>query len=143
MLAGVCGGIGEYFNVDPVIIRIIAVILLFMGGSGILAYIIGMIIIPENPELAAPEKPQQWQEPMENTGSALQDPGIQQVQKSGDTGALIVGLVLVLIGGIFLMRNLPYLNHYYWWVKDQIRDFFWPAILIGFGMFMIVKSTRK
>ena len=45
ILGGVCGGIGEYFNVDPVFIRLICLILFFAGG-GILAYIIAWIIIP-------------------------------------------------------------------------------------------------
>lgn len=48
IFAGVCGGIGEYFGVDPTIVRLLAVILGFTG-SGILAYIIAAIIIPENP----------------------------------------------------------------------------------------------
>jgi phage shock protein C len=47
IIAGVCGGIGEYFNVDPVLIRLIWVIITLMGGAGILAYIIAWIIIPE------------------------------------------------------------------------------------------------
>jgi len=49
IIGGVCGGIAEYFNIDPVIVRVIAVVLAFMGGSGILAYIIAWIIIPQNP----------------------------------------------------------------------------------------------
>lgn len=49
MLAGVCGGVAEYFNVDPTLIRLLWVIFCFVGGSGILAYIIAAIIIPENP----------------------------------------------------------------------------------------------
>lgn len=47
IIAGVCGGIGEYFNIDPTIIRLLWVLLTFMGGSGIIAYIICWIIIPE------------------------------------------------------------------------------------------------
>ncbi len=46
MIAGVCGGIGEYMNVDPTIIRLIWV-LFSLTGAGILAYIIAWIIIPE------------------------------------------------------------------------------------------------
>lgn len=47
-IAGVCGGIAEYFNVDPVIIRIIAVILLLPGGlPGFIPYIILWIVVPE------------------------------------------------------------------------------------------------
>ena len=40
VLCGVCGGLGEYFNVDPVIIRVLWVLFTFAGGAGILAYII-------------------------------------------------------------------------------------------------------
>lgn len=47
MIAGVCGGIGEYFGVDPTVIRLLWVLLMFMGGSGIVAYIICWIVIPE------------------------------------------------------------------------------------------------
>lgn len=49
MLAGVCGGIAEYFNVDPTLIRLLWVIFCFMGGTGILAYIIAAVIIPIDP----------------------------------------------------------------------------------------------
>jgi len=47
IIAGVCGGIGEYLGIDPTIVRILWVLLGLMGGSGIIAYIIAWIIIPE------------------------------------------------------------------------------------------------
>ena len=46
-IAGVCGGLGEYFGVDPTLIRIGWVVFCLLGGSGILAYIICALIIPE------------------------------------------------------------------------------------------------
>ena len=49
MLAGVCGGIAEYFNIDPTLVRLGWAILCMFAGSGILAYIIAAIIIPQNP----------------------------------------------------------------------------------------------
>jgi phage shock protein C len=49
-IAGVCGGLGEYFDVDPALIRILWVVLALMGGAGILAYIIAWIVIPPAPE---------------------------------------------------------------------------------------------
>jgi len=50
-IAGVCGGLAEYFGIDPVIIRIIAVILLLPGGlPGFLPYVILWIVVPEAPE---------------------------------------------------------------------------------------------
>lgn len=48
MIAGVCGGLAEYFGIDPIIIRLIALVLLF-GGGGFLLYVIGWIIIPQRP----------------------------------------------------------------------------------------------
>jgi len=52
MVAGVCGGLAEYFNVDPVIIRIIAVILLLPGGlPGFLPYVILWIVVPLDTEV--------------------------------------------------------------------------------------------
>ncbi|MBU9712777.1 PspC domain-containing protein [Evansella tamaricis] len=51
-IAGVCGGLGKYFNIDPTVIRILAVILLFMSfGTVLLAYIIGTIIIPNETDV--------------------------------------------------------------------------------------------
>lgn len=49
MLAGVCGGIAEYFNIDPTLIRLGWIVFSALGGSGILAYIIAAIVIPQNP----------------------------------------------------------------------------------------------
>ncbi len=49
-IAGICSGLGEYFNVDPVLIRLIMVLLIFAYGIGVLVYIIGWIIIPEKKE---------------------------------------------------------------------------------------------
>ncbi|MCK4647782.1 PspC domain-containing protein [Candidatus Pacearchaeota archaeon] len=47
IIGGVCGGIAEYLNLDPTLIRLLWILIIFMGGAGILAYIIAWIIIPE------------------------------------------------------------------------------------------------
>lgn len=53
-IAGVCGGIAEYFDIDPTIVRIIAVILLLPGGfPGFLPYLILWLVVPENPNSPA------------------------------------------------------------------------------------------
>lgn len=46
MIAGVCGGLAEYFSIDPVIIRIIAVALAISGGTGVLIYLLLWLIVP-------------------------------------------------------------------------------------------------
>lgn len=48
MLAGVCGGIGEYFSIDPTLVRLGWVLFSCLGGSGLLAYIVAAIIIPKD-----------------------------------------------------------------------------------------------
>lgn len=48
-IAGVCGGLGEYMNLDPTVVRLIWVLLFFFAGVGILAYLIAALIILENP----------------------------------------------------------------------------------------------
>lgn len=50
IIGGVCGGIGEYLEVDPVIIRILWIIGTFAWGFGVLLYIILWIVIPRNPK---------------------------------------------------------------------------------------------
>jgi phage shock protein PspC (stress-responsive transcriptional regulator) len=47
MIGGVCGGLAEYFGIDPVIVRIIAVALVFAGGAGFLAYLAAWLLVPE------------------------------------------------------------------------------------------------
>jgi phage shock protein C len=49
VLFGVCGGIGEYLNVDPNAIRLLWIIFMFAGGAGVVAYIVAYFIIPERP----------------------------------------------------------------------------------------------
>jgi phage shock protein C len=49
MVSGVCGGLGEYLGIDPTVVRLLFVLGLFAGGSTIPAYIVMMIIVPEEP----------------------------------------------------------------------------------------------
>ena len=53
-LCGVCGGIGEYFDLDPTLIRILWIVFALLGGSGLLAYIICAIIMPSQNQLPNP-----------------------------------------------------------------------------------------
>ena len=46
-LCGVCGGIAEYFNIDPTIVRLLWLLLVLCAGTGILAYIIAALVMPE------------------------------------------------------------------------------------------------
>lgn len=49
MIGGVCGGLAEYFGIDPTIVRILWVVITLIGGAGILAYLILWIAMPQEP----------------------------------------------------------------------------------------------
>lgn len=51
VIGGVCGGIGNYLDVDPTIIRLVFVLLAFLGGNGVLIYLILLLVIPPEPNI--------------------------------------------------------------------------------------------
>src|SRR5204862_7112051 len=50
IIDGVCGGVAEYFGVDPTVVRILWVLVSLLGGSGLILYIVAMIVMPVNPD---------------------------------------------------------------------------------------------
>lgn len=77
VIGGVCGGIAEYLDVDPTIVRLIWAFSAFYGGIGILAYLVCLIVIPENRSTAqyAPAKPKEPGSPEEQSSTG--EPGAQ------------------------------------------------------------------
>ena len=65
MIAGVCGGIAEYFDVDSTLVRLLTVIFVLLGGAGVVVYIIAWIIIPQKPEQVSDDKFDKREEPKE------------------------------------------------------------------------------
>ncbi|HWD45778.1 MAG TPA: PspC domain-containing protein, partial [Actinomycetota bacterium] len=53
-LGGVCGGLAEYFNLDPTLLRVLFVVLAVLGGSGLIIYLAMWILVPNQPQGAAP-----------------------------------------------------------------------------------------
>jgi phage shock protein C len=127
VIAGVCGGIAEYLEVDPVLVRLIAVLLLFVGGGSFIAYIIGMIIIPNAPLGSIPDN-QSVPPPPPNPAKANQ------------TGGLIIGVILIVLGISFLLKHIPFFQDYYWWFWNMGWNFLWPSILILIGLLIIFRA---
>lgn len=112
IVGGVCGGIGEYFELDPVLVRIITVLLIMAPGIGVLAYIIGWIIIPKRPpEVAASQTEYQF----------------------SSWNKYLPGLILVAIGAILLVRE-----NWFWFDWDE----FWPIVLILGGLALIFRRKK-
>lgn len=106
-IAGVCGGLGEYFNIDPTFIRIAMILLVFAHGIGLIAYIISWIIMPLRPIL---------------------DPVEPRKKEYAPANRYLPGILLIAVGLVFLMNNL-------WWWFDLW--YLWPIVLIALGAFLI------
>jgi phage shock protein C len=136
MIGGVCGGIAEYFNIDPVIVRVAAVAFFFMGGSALLAYVIGLVVIPNEP-FGLPAAEKQESAPITAAAEA------PAAKSSNAAVPLFLGIILIIAGVGFLLHNLPIFNPFYWQVRHLIRHFFWPSLLIVSGIFIIVRGWKK
>jgi phage shock protein C len=55
VLGGVCGGLGRYFGIDPVIVRLLAIVLTLAGGAGVVAYLVALLLVPQEDGDAAAE----------------------------------------------------------------------------------------
>jgi phage shock protein C len=81
MFAGVAGGIAEYLDVDPTLVRLFFVALTLMGGPGIIIYIVLMLIVPEQPQDSYPWKAknedlQNADEPSDGSGDLQPEPPV-------------------------------------------------------------------
>lgn len=123
MIDGVCGGVAEYFGVDPTLVRIIWVIVTLLGGTGFLLYIVAMIIMPANPESMA------------TAGVSSPSPA-----PNGDKKRFW-GILLVLAGAFLLMINLGWLASIHWWsISGSV---ILPILFILLGMILIYSYTRR
>ncbi len=122
VIDGVCGGIGEYFEVDPTIVRIFWVFLTLLGGSGLFLYIIAMVIMPVNRDDAA----------------AGQSPSSSAVNPDRRR---YWGIVLILIGFFVLIERTELLSGFSWWSFS--KTFLFPVSLIAIGLMFIYAHTRR
>ncbi len=151
MIAGVAGGLAEYFETDPVIVRLIFILLLLAHGLGFWVYVVGWIIIPEELQLGESKNSKKNKaEPGEDSSSRSTNLGeqletnakrvaqdIESVAKKIDDktgGRYLIGLILIILGLLFLFDNLlPAID----WAA------FWPVILVLIGLWLVVKNFHK
>ncbi len=130
MIGGVAAGIAESLNIDPVITRLFFVLLVVLGGSGVILYVILWIVLPV--DITAPLSGQNLNNMEDNKDH--QDRQEQQVPVNKnkhvkkDDGSLIAGLILISLGVIFLViRYVP---------RIDFGDL-WPVILIVIGIVLL------
>jgi phage shock protein PspC (stress-responsive transcriptional regulator) len=105
VIAGVCGGIARYFNIDPVLVRVGAVALAFLGGAGLLAYLAAVLLIPKEGEGGQP--PEAPSRGLAITGAVLLVVAFCVVlpfRASWSPGWGLVPLGLIALAGLFVWR---------------------------------------
>jgi phage shock protein C len=160
VLAGVAGGMAEAWDLDPALVRVgWALLAIISGGVFLLIYIVMALVVPLRPAYmplwamanagggmatgdpapgggAGPAGP--TQSSFEGGPGAAPPPGYrgpgQPHRRTDATGALVLGILLILAGGYFLLRQfMPALD----------LGLLWPVVVIGFGAFLIVAAFAR
>ena len=143
MIGGVCGGIAEYFDVDSTLVRLLTVLIVLLGGAGVIAYIIGWIIIPKNPEQDSDKNFEKREKLKEKIKKGAEDV-IKEVKehfeseepyhKSERNRRILGGIIVIVIGIIFLLNSL-----FPWVAWGSL----WPVILIVIGITIMIQAFKK
>lgn len=147
VLFGVAGGVAEWLDVDPSLVRIVFALLVLTAGIGFLLYIVMALVIPETPYGPVPGS-------MSGGPAGGADPAAPGAQtpswhdaraqrraerraaraERGGQGALVIGVLLVLVGAWFLIRR---------YVPALDGDLLWPIVLIILGGVLLVGALGR
>jgi phage shock protein C len=128
VLGGLCGGLGEYFNIDPTIIRLVLILATFwIGIPLIIAYLIGLIIVSVSEQKGEVV----IEEPVTTEQKDV------KVKESNATSRshLVWGWLIIGVGVIILIESLGYFN--------RIREYVFPGALIAAGIWVLVKGIGR
>jgi len=158
VIGGVAAGIGQYLDVDPVLVRLAFVLLFFANGFGLLAYLVCWVVIPRVDVTAPTVSPpataaaEQGFQAVRDAGTRVADEvrsaaaGVRSAADNARAAApepyraqAVIGAILVLAGGLLLADNFGWLHWPYWMSVSTL----WPLLLVGLGIGLIVKSQRK
>jgi len=141
MIAGVCGGLSEYFEVDVTIVRLLFVLVLILGGSAILLYLILWLVLPRNPNEPIALNKERVKDVMEEIKDKAQE-ARKEMTKDVEEGNgrkrrhHLFGWILVILGLIFLANTLlPSIFQ-----PPLLR--FWPLLLVVLGVVLIARPGR-
>ena len=138
VLFGVSGGLGEYFELDPVFVRVGFIALCFAGGIGFVLYLALAMVMPRS---GAPERTpaETVQDNVEHIADEAADAGRRLGAAMGpvttDQRRSGLGVLLIAVGVLILLANL---GLFFWWRWDV----FWAALLIGAGIILVKRRAR-
>jgi phage shock protein C len=143
VVSGVCGGIGEYLQVDPTLVRVFFVVgTIITGGLGGLAYLVLIVLMPL-PGQPAPFVKQSGVSTTTVEGAASGDPAATapvvaapEDPEAAERRRAAFGLVLIALGAIFLFSNAGVFRVVRW-------DLAWPLVLIAIGALLLAQRMRR
>lgn len=126
VIAGVCAGLADYFNIDIALMRVLFVVATICGSFGFWMYVILWIVVPEE-NILGPGS-QKFDDTIDIT------PEEEKKDKKASNGAMIAGLILVFIGLVALIDNFtPWV-----WIWKL-----WPVVLILIGVVILINSQKN
>jgi len=134
-VAGVCGGLAEYFDLDPLLVRLVFAILAIPGVS-IVFYILAWILIPNNPTCHGTKNgAEEIRSRAEEIGKIFKE-GISREKFRNDSGKTrtIIGGMIILIGILSLLEII---------FKINVWALSWPAGLIIIGLLILKAGTKR
>jgi phage shock protein C len=145
VLGGVAAGFARYFEVDPVLARIVFIALAALSGAGLVVYIVSWIVMPRDDRGEVPAGHPQ-------TGAPAVDRIVDRVREAGDRladefhnlprhtgrGRVVAGSILIVLGALFLLDRMSWLQ----WPQWARLANLWPIILIVVGASLILEAAR-
>ena len=144
MLGGVAGGLAEYFDIDSTLVRVLFIVVVFLGGGGIIAYIILWIVVPQKPyeipKYNFNQSPSEGESKSENFSNennsdsfSVTNGSVAGTMTTTSNKQLWVAIILIVIGGLLLLDNIfPAFSFHH----------FWPVLLIAIGIGLLLKSKN-
>jgi phage shock protein PspC (stress-responsive transcriptional regulator) len=135
VLAGVAGGLGEYFRLDPIVIRLIFIVL-FLQGAGFLLYLLLWIVIPTQSKLEKSSKETLRENAQEIKGKAEAWTADLRAQARRQSTQLWLGIFVILLGVWLLLTNFGFFAFFH-------LEKFWPLLLILMGVAILNKRENE
>jgi phage shock protein C len=140
-LGGVCGGLGKYLGIDPTIVRLIFLLLLFTQGFGVLIYFILWILLPVEggTETASGNVGDRLTEGMKGVGEDIR----QVAQTPHPQAGFWFGAGLIVLGVVLFAERVAEMLGLEWLTVWVNWSTLWPVLLIAVGVALIIRGTRK
>jgi phage shock protein C len=132
ILGGVAAGMGRYFGLDPVLIRVAFVIFTLAHGIGVLFYVICWLMIPPDPQSARPAPADRAAADVGAAGESV----VERLQAAPGRGRLAFGVFLIGLGAVMLLDKIPGFD----WPRWMTLGNLWPLVLVALGVAMIARS---